>query len=258
MVLDVAGLQQLHESIRAGVIAKTKSPKPTTGMNSADATLGLLAIMANYTRGKDPSTPPWISRAVDRFGSRSREKEGMGLADIGAWHESVKTVRNPIRRELALFMLLTGLRETDAMTATRDHLDETNRTLFLPEPKGHKENRDRSFTLPLTDAAMGCIFRARALQRTPSAILFPNLRGKRFSGTDLERRDKKFASGHRLRHSFASIAEDIGIDEPTRARLLNHSAETETAKYSNPRKISTKLRDAMEKISDAIVKEIKL
>ena len=96
----------------------------------------------------------------------------MGLRDLAAWWENVKTVRNPMRRELALFELLTGLRMTDARKSSEQHLDETAKTLFIPKPKG---GRRRAFTLPLSDAAIGCIHRARALpRRKPSDLLFPN------------------------------------------------------------------------------------
>ena len=258
MVLDVDGLNTLQESVRAAVIARTRNPNADTGKNSADATMTMLCFLAGYTRGKDPTCPAWIRQAVDRFGPRSRDNTGMGLADIGPWWEKVKMVQNQTRRELALFMLLTGLRKRDALNASRKRLDETAKTLLLPKPKGHKDDRDRSFTLPLTDAAMGCILRARVLQHKPTDILFANEKGKPFSNDTLQRGDEVFATGHVLRHSFETIAEDIGVPDSTIERLLNHSASTQTRKYGNRRKISTSLREGMEMISAAVMAQIKL
>jgi integrase len=259
MIKDVAGLQKLHADIRKVVARKTKHPTPTSGQNSADATLKLLAILAGYARGQNPDLPAWITRAVDKFGSRSRDDQGLGLTDLGAWWHGVKTITNETKQWLGLFMLATGLRETDSITARTNNFDEIARTLFVPAPKGHRAGRrDRSFTLPLSDVAVTAIMRARALQREPSDLLFPGPSGSSFAGSTLQRGSNRFADGHKLRHSFATCLEDLGVDEPTRARLLNHKPKTETAKYSNPHKIVAPLRAAVDLLGEAIAKQVEL
>jgi integrase len=270
MIIDVAGLQKLHDAIRAGVIAKTNktSLKPTTGMNSADSTINFLSILAGYARGKDPTLPAWIARAVDRHGKRSRETDAMGLAHLQVWWSNILTLRNPIKRELSLFMLLTGLRSQDARTIRWEHLNEQERTLFVPSPKGHrrdKPGRSRAFTLPLTDAMLACIDRSRASwtkakPKQPSPYLFPSDRGPSgyFTSALVERNGKLFLKGHALRHTFATIGEDIGIAEETIGRLLNHKPKTITGRYADPTKTPASRRDAMEQIAAAIMREIKI
>ncbi len=105
---------------------------------------------------------------------------------------------------------------------------------------------------------MGCILRARTLQHKPSDILFANSKGKSFRDDTLQCGPKVFATGHALRHSFETIAEDIGVDDSVLERLLNHSASTQTRKYGNRRKISTSLREGLEMISAAVMAQIKL
>jgi hypothetical protein len=256
VVVDVAGINELHESVRLAVRAKVRPLTADTGKNSADATMTVLSFLASYTRGRDPSCPAWIPQAVDRHGPRTRDNIGMGLADIGPWWRDVQTVQNKTRVELALFMLLTGLRKGDALNASRQHLDEAAMTLHIPSPKGHKEGHDKSFTLPLTDAAMGCILRARALRYKPTDILFASRSGKPFANDDLERDGRRFTTGHALRHSFKTIAEDIGVPESTIERLLNHSASTQTRRYGNRRKLLGADRDGMEMISAAIMRAL--
>ncbi len=271
MIEDVAGLQKLHSDIRVAVIQKVKKtrskPTETTGMNSADATLNFLSILSNYARGKDPSLPAWISRAVDKHGKRSREDKGMGLSDLPEWWSSVKTVRDPIKRELALFMLMSGLKEKDALTASVDHLSETEMNLFVPTPKGHRKNkpgRDRAFTLPITVPMLACIHRARLrwtiLKRDPSHYLFPSVQSEagHFSNSVLEHKGRRFKSGHALRHTFMNVGPEVGILEEIVARLVNHKPTSITGRYVDPKKTPTSLREAMERISTAVMKEINL
>ena len=268
MIMDAAGLQKLHDDIRQNVIAKTKKAnlKPTTGMNSADLTINFLSIIAGYARGKDPTLPVWIARAVDKHGKRSREEDGMALSEIAGWWSNVRTLRNTIKRELSLFMLLSGLRSQDARTARVENLDEVERTLFIPRPKGHRDNkpgRNRAFTLPVTDAMLGCIHRARKAWETTapnksSPYLFPSHRGKAgyFTSALVERDGNLFPKGHALRHTFANIGNDVGIAEETVGRLLNHKPKTITGRYVDPKKTPASRREAMEQISAAIMKEI--
>jgi integrase len=264
VITDTDSLKALHDSIKAGVRAKTKkeSLKPTTGENSANATLNLLSILANYARGSDVSLPVWASRAVDKFPTRSRNKLGMDLADLGSWWSDVQVVKNKTRLLMSVFMLATGLRPDNVVTALAENLSEADRTLHVPEPKGHRPNRDeydRAFTIPLSDLAMDCIHRARALQRRPSPLLFASPTGGVFADPHLKHGQQRFKDGQLMRHSFATIAEmDLGIDEPTRARLLNHKPKTQTAEYSNPLKIGEPLRAAVELIGAAIAKEVTL
>ena len=51
-----------------------------------------------------------------------------------------------------LFMLLSGLRRQDVLTARWDNLDEKRKALRIPAPKGGEE---RAFELPLSDAHAG-------------------------------------------------------------------------------------------------------
>jgi integrase len=264
VIADGEGLRELHAFIRADLIKRKggDNEEETVGMNSADDTVKALARVSNYARGKDQSLPAWNEHAVDLFGQRTREESGMGLDEVASWWVQVKTIRNPMRRELALFQLLTGLRMTDARTALKHDLNEEKRTLFLPKPKGHnpKKRRNRAFTLPLSDAAMASIHRARALpRRKHSDLLFPNPNtGKPFSSTKLVRGEEAFASGHRLRHTLANIGADLGIPDETLGRLTNHKPKSQTGKYIDPDKVTMSPREASNMISAAIMERIKL
>ncbi|MEZ5697121.1 MAG: tyrosine-type recombinase/integrase [Sphingomonadaceae bacterium] len=69
------------------------------------------------------------------------------------------------------------------------------------------------------------VFPASARRTAPSAV-FPKHWNKLVKGTALEG-----ITAHVLRHSFASIANDLGFTEVTIAALLGHSKGTMTSKY---------------------------
>jgi integrase len=71
----------------------------------------------------------------------------MGAADLPAWWAQLQALSNPIRRELHLFMLLSGLRRNDVLTARWENFDDKRPSLRVPSPKG---GEDRAFELPLS------------------------------------------------------------------------------------------------------------
>jgi integrase len=259
VILDEHGdLPALHETILKNVAhARGRNRNEDSGKNSADATLKLIGRVARYSWGRSRQIPTWNSGVVDYHPPRPRHANGMGLGDLAAWWSDVKKLRNPIRRELGLFMLLTGLRSNDARTASIVNLNETDKTIFIPAPKGEnkKKGRRRAFTLVLSDAALGCCRRARAANTQPTDLLFPNPQGASFDDANLGTAKRK---GHDLRHTFETIAEDLGVEEIVIARMLNHKPKSQTAAYGNPDHIVKSPREAIAKINGAMMERIKL
>lgn len=75
-------------------------------------------------------------------------------------------IQNPIRHDLQLFILLTGLRSTDAKTVRWEHIDFEAGTLHRPKPKGGEQ---RAFTVPVSQAVLDILRR----RRDENAIIFP-------------------------------------------------------------------------------------
>jgi integrase len=57
-------------------------------------------------------------------------------------------------------------------------------------------------------------------------------------------------SPHGLRHSFASIADDLGLSEPTIAALLGHSGRSTTGRYVH--KLDAALLAAADRVSSTV------
>jgi integrase len=146
------------------------------------------------------------------------------------------------------FMLLTGFRSTEAKKARYDDFLSGGGGLALPDSKTGPQLR------PVGKAALD------PFARGGSGWLFPSDKGDRpFSNTAkmLARLCKAAGlppiSPHILRHSFASIAADLGYSELTIAGLLGHAAGSVTAGYVH---LDISLVAAADRVSGVIARAL--
>jgi len=248
-------MEREHTRLTKTVKANSRR-KNDHGMNAADASIGFLRAIYRYARSKYPDLPPWPERPVTMHGRRSRAARGMGSDDLPEWWGQIRRIKNPLKRELTLFMLLSGLRSKDARSAKWEHLDEERRALFIPEPKG---GASRAFSLPVSDQMLACVHRARESRLAPSNFIFPSARSKSGKHTDARAHfvDEngnagRAKSGHDLRRTFANLAAEAGVPEETVAVLLNHKRRSVTAGYQNPAALHRFYLEQMQRISGKI------
>jgi integrase len=247
---------------RPAVAAEHTRISNECGSVAGDQTMRFLRAVFNHARRSWPDLPANPVVAVDFNGTPSNSNDGMGPADLPVWWERVNTIKNPIRRELLLFMLLSGLRSGDARTTKAEHLNIRDRTLFLPEPKGGERRR---FHLPLSRAMLRCIWRARraAQANCPQQArvwLFPSPSSAKGCFTDARveqrndgERDRSLKTGHDLRHTFSNLAQAAGLPEEITSVLMNHKRSTMTSQYQNPAALRDFYRDQMERVSRTII-----
>jgi integrase len=108
-----------------------------------------------------PSNPCVALR--NRWFKETRRQEP--IQDLREWWLSVMRL-SPVRRSYQLFVLLTGLRRSDAATMRWEDIDFEIGTLHRPIPKG---GESRAFSIPLSRVAIG-ILRHRKRQ---NEILYP-------------------------------------------------------------------------------------
>jgi integrase len=170
-------------------------------------------------------------RGVERFadGKRDRrlsvgEYRTLGIAlrkarDARVWPGAVGAVH---------FIALTGWRSGEVLRLTWSEVDLDRRTATLPDTKTGRSMR------PLSQAACDVI---RAMQ-LGGDLVFPPARGG--NGTQFVGRWTRVTSfgklpeeitPHTLRHSFASLAADLGYSEPTIAALIGHQGRSITSRY---------------------------
>lgn len=201
------------------------------GKGTASRTVGLLGAIFSYAvrhRIRDDNPV----RGIVRFADGRRERrlneaeyrilgEALAKAEVaGIWPAAVSAAR---------FLALTGWRSGEALGLRWTEIDLERRTATLGDTKTGRSVR------PVSRAACDLLC---GVTRAGD-LVFPATRGNgRMSGfPSLWARITKLGplpaevTPHTLRHSYASLAADLGYSEPTIAALIGHKGQSITSRY---------------------------
>jgi integrase len=215
--------------------------------------VGALYRHARRTHLSLPIDPP--TAGVTRNPSGTRAPSGLLLAGLPSWWAIVRNVE-PVRRAHALLGLLCGARPRVELAALRwDDVSVLKRTVHFAAPKGHRPGRDRSFELPITRPMMRALMLARRHGGSREYV-FPSPHSR--SGRMGRGRPRGISAwGHDLRHSFASIAEELGFTEADYGPLLNHQPASVTGGYPNRAAVRmTRGRQVLEAVQRAMIQAL--
>src|SRR5277367_1350194 len=225
----------LHDIADGRTAGKTKTKarglaRVTGGETAANRSVGLLGAIFTYAVRKDlrPDNPV---RGVALFADRKRERRlsDEEFARLGAaLREAEKTLWPPAVAATRL-IALTGFRRGEAISLRWRDVDLARRTATLSDTKTGKSIR------PLSRAACDVL---RGLSRTGELVFLASRGEGRMTGFPKHwARIAKLGAlpadvtPHVLRHSFASLASDLGYSEPTIAALVGHKGRTITSRY---------------------------
>jgi len=237
---------------------KVRKAKYASGMYAANGCMRLARAVWNFAKNEleTPGLPELNPFRSGKLYHRERAREsGMGARDLPAWWAQLQKLPNPIRREMHLFTLLSGLRRQDVLTARWDNIDEKRKSLRIPVPKGGSE---RAFDLPLSEPMLACLKRAKEDGNTffpeQSRIwIFPAETGH-VAEVKEDGKVKLSHTGHALRHSFRTLAGAAGIDRLRLKILMNHAVERDvTDSYANVPALFDSLMNAQQQISTFIM-----
>lgn len=206
---------------------------------------------------------PVISK--DMNPQRSRETF-ISPEQLSKWWAQVRAMRNPVRRDLQLFILLTGMRRGAASQARWEDFNEQTRVLRVPRPKG---GETKAFDLPLCDSVMDILIR----RQEENQILFPRShwifpahsksghvsepKEVRKAKGPRQPKDKSLPSPHVLRHTFSTHATAAGVSWADKQMLLNHAPPRDvTGGYTHPAALVEHLRKEQEKVCAYILDHV--
>lgn len=182
-----------------------------------------------------PQTPPTCAIT---WNEELRSEKRVEWKDLPEWWAKVQAIQNPVRRDLQVFILLTGLRSTDAKTVRWEDVDLEKGTIHRPEPKGGKK---RAFTVPLAKYVVEMLKARRAQNAVifgdDRGWVFPAIRSKGKVSHVREVKEQRNARGekgwkkvsylpgpHALRHTFATAGYEALLRELDLKVLMNHAA----------------------------------
>jgi integrase len=228
----------MHD-VTEGKTAATSKTKPRGlarvrgGKGAANRTLGLLGAIFTYAvrhRMRSDNPVHGVIRPAD--GRRDRRLTDAEYVSLGT---ALKRAESegiwPAAIAVARFLAVTGWRSGEAIALRWEEIDIARRTATLGDTKTGRSIR------PLCKAAIDILHRLIRSGR----LVFPATRG---DGEVIMSGFKKFwkrlarlgelpadVTPHVLRHSFASLAADLGYSEPVIAALVGHKGRSTTSRY---------------------------
>ncbi|PWK92832.1 integrase family protein [Fulvimonas soli] len=213
---------------RSGVRDRHRRITERHGAPSADNAFRIFRAVYNRGLREHPDLPPNPCGNVDYHGLR-RRKVDAPTDRLKAWGKAVLGL-HPVRRDLHLFMVLTGMRRTSACEARASDLDLASGRLHVPKPKG---GSTRAFDLPLSGPLadlLGHRVAENPRLHRKSPWLFP-AESKSGHVAEVAQHELDGLTGHALRHTFATLAVQAGVPLLELKYLLNHAASNVTMGY---------------------------
>jgi len=222
----------------------------TGGRGTATRTVGLLGAILTFAvrRGLRTDNPV---RGVERHsdGHRTRRLSETEYAALGQALRTMPESAWPIALAATKFLALTGWRRGEMLGLQWSEADLVTQTARLEDTKTGASLR------PLSRAASAVVRELPCL----GALIFPAsvgadrpMRGFHKVWIRVARRAGLGAdvTPHVLRHSFASVAADLGYSELTIASLIGHKKASVTSKYAHH--ADSVLLQAADAVSDRV------
>jgi len=207
----------------------------------------------NRAMREDETLPICPTRNVDWF-EQKRKQSPIPTEELPSWYVEIMAQRNPVRRDINLMMLFTGLRRTDATTVRWEDINFEKKTLHRPNPKGGTK---RAFTIPVTDFVID-IFKRR---KAENEIFFPAspwvFPADSRSGHLMEPKEGTMKwSAHRLRDTYTTAASNAGLPVYDIEVLTNHRPANSSVTAGYVLQGIEQLRISQQKITEYLLAQI--
>jgi len=226
------------------------------GAPSANKTLRDFRAAYNFALKvvDDPDALPSNPVAAVTFNKERSTKRVIMPEDLPDWWAKVQALPNPLRRDMHLLGLLSGLRPGTLVGIRREWVRLDASAISIPRMKS-----GRSFDLPLSGHMVEVVRRAMAagdvlFPRAP--WLFPSRSSK--TGEVIATqvwKEKALPSetGHILRHTYRTVAQAVGINKVNARLLLDHTVPGIDGVYIHERALFDTLLAEQERMTAALL-----
>lgn len=204
----------------------------TGGPGTAARTVGLLGAILTYAVGEgviEHNPAASVPKPADNVRTRRLSADEYRALGKVLSHTSAE-LGTPQALTGAWLLALTGCRLGEIVNLTWDEVDETSSCFRLKDSKTGPSVR------PIGKEAFDVL--ADALRVDGNPYVLPGLRKEgNYNGLSgawlrfMKQAQLEGVTPHTMRHSYASIAGDIGMSDSTISSLLGHSSATVTSKY---------------------------
>lgn len=233
--IEPSDVRKLQDKIAAGVEPAPREGRGGVtrgGPGAAARTIAVLGAVFEFAR-REGSVERNPVENVEKLAAQKRDRF-LTAAELAALGEAIRDAEDELESPVGLaavrFLALSGFRRQEALSLRPEFIDRDNACLRLPQTKTGRQVR------PIGKAAIA------ALDAAPSDRhwVFPAARGSgSFVGLPrvLERLAARAGiepfSAHVFRHTFATVAVELGFTELVIAGLLGHRLGSVTSRYAH-------------------------
>ncbi len=180
--------------------------------------------------------------------------KALDLYNLENWYQKVRALQNPLRRDLHLLCVFSGLRRRSVCKIEKDwiNLDRSSIAMSSGQMKG-----GRDFLLPLSTQMKAIVARAAYMSDRlypESKWLFPtrSKAGEVVPVQEIKEKTMPGQVGHVLRRTHRTVSQKVGISDTNAMLLLDHTIKGISGRYVDTSQIFQNLLKDQQRISDEI------
>lgn len=213
------------------------------GPVSANRAAEVLRACYRFARKLNRALPPDLPTSGIVFNAETPSEAALPFKDFPKWAHALEKIESPTHRAYHLFSLLTGMRPGEAARLRWPDVRPRERILMVGGAKA-----DNDIPVPLSVPIVQALKVARDAADEGEPLIFPGC-------AQVGHRDKLPARGMMLRHSYRTVAADVGVDEMLSHFLMGHAPEGISQRYVARMILNAApaMREAQRKISARIM-----
>ena len=243
--------------INASDIRKTFNDASTRSLRSATYAIQVLRAVLNWHGVMIPDSPlsketPGKDRIV--LSASAGKPSPIPPERLGAWWAAATTKTGNVGADGCRFILLTGCRPGEVFGSKFEpgllvrNVDLTAGRVILPDTKNRSDH-----VIALSSQALSILV-AHCKGKKPSEKVFDVLDPGKTLATINKVAQITGISPHKLRHTFASVAEEL-VSGYALKRMLNHTQKSDVTGAHYVGKSESQLRNAWQTVADFIVSQ---